>query len=88
MLDSLAFVDNIDDAQSFLHVLNEAHPSLEFIMELAVENSLPFLGIKIAKIGCSLQTEVYSKPTDRSPVALSKSCGHQIQESAAEYYAL
>ncbi|XP_068684732.1 uncharacterized protein [Montipora foliosa] len=56
--DTLAFVDNIDDAESFLHVLNEAHPHLEFTMELAVENSLPFMGIKITKIGCTLQTEV------------------------------
>ena len=63
--DTLPFVDNIDDAESFLHVLNEAHPSLEFTMELAVENSLPFLGINITKIGCSLQTEVYRKPTDK-----------------------
>ena len=38
-------------------------------MELAVENSLPFLGIKITKIGCSLQTEVYRKPTDKGLVS-------------------
>ena len=63
--DTLAFVDNINDAESFLHVLNEARPSLEFTMELAVENSLPFLGIKITKMGCSLQTGVYRKPTDK-----------------------
>ena len=63
--DTLAFVDNINDAESFLRVLNEAHPSLKFTMELAVENSLPFLGIKITKIGCSLQTGVYRKPTDK-----------------------
>ena len=63
--DTLAFVDNIDDAEFFLQVLNEAHPSVAFTMELAAENSLPFLGIKNTKIDCSLQTEVYRKPTDK-----------------------
>ncbi|XP_068734878.1 uncharacterized protein [Montipora capricornis] len=43
--DTLALVDNIDDAESFLHVVNEAHPSQEFTKELAVENRIPFLAL-------------------------------------------
>ncbi|XP_068734877.1 uncharacterized protein [Montipora capricornis] len=88
--DTLAFVDNINDAaESFLHVLNKSHPSLEFTMELAVENSLPFLGIKITKIGCSLETKVYRKPTDKGLLLHFQShVDIKIQESASEYYAL
>ena len=50
--DTLTFVHNINNTESFkfLQVLNEVHPSLEFTIDLAVENSLPFLGIKITKI--------------------------------------
>ena len=34
-------------------------------METAVDDSLPFLGMRIIKSGCVLQTEVYRKPTDK-----------------------
>ena len=31
-------------AYTFLHVLNDLHPSISFTMELSTENTLPFLG--------------------------------------------
>ena len=63
--DTLAIANNIDAAESFLRVLNDTHPSLEFTMETAVDDSLPFLGMRVIKSGCVLQTEVYRKPTDK-----------------------
>ena len=63
--DTLAIANNIDAAESFLRVLNDTHPSLEFTMETAVDDSLPFLGMRIIKSGCVLETEVCRKSTDK-----------------------
>ncbi|XP_068717028.1 uncharacterized protein [Montipora capricornis] len=77
--DTLAIANNIDAAESFLRVLNDTHPSLEFTMETAVDDSLPFLGMRVIKSGCVLQTEVYRKPTDkRASTSFSKPCRLQI----------
>ena len=63
--DTPAIANNIDAAESFLRVLNDTRPSLEFTMETAVDDCLPFLGMRVIKSGCVLQTEVYRKPTDK-----------------------
>ena len=39
-------------------------PAIQFTMEIAENNKLPFLGIMIEKSGCHLTTSVYRKPTD------------------------
>ena len=44
--------------------LNECHPAIQFTMEIAENNKLPFLGMMIEKSGCYLTTSVYCKPTD------------------------
>ncbi|KAK3719186.1 hypothetical protein QZH41_020416, partial [Actinostola sp. cb2023] len=62
--DTLVAMPNVEVALSFLNTLNTLHPSLEFTMETAQDNKLPFLGMLITKTGCHLSTEVYRKPTD------------------------
>lgn len=56
---------NEAEGESFLQVLKEAHPSLDFTMEMDKDNCLPFLGMLITKEGCALRTEIYRKPTDK-----------------------
>ena len=51
-------------AYSFLHVLNDLHPSISFTMELPTENTLPFLGMVLRKDSQSITTSVYVKPTN------------------------
>ena len=62
--DTLATMPNIQAATAFLSTLNECHPAIQFTMEIAENNKLPFLGIMIEKSGCHLTTSVYRKPTD------------------------
>ena len=55
---------NIQAATAFLSTLNECHPAIQFTMEVAENNKLPFLGMMIEKNDCHLTTSVYRKPTD------------------------
>ena len=61
--DTLATMPNVPAATAFLSTLNECHPSIQFTMEIAESNKLPFLGMMIEKIDCQLTTSVYRKPT-------------------------
>ncbi|XP_068759489.1 uncharacterized protein [Montipora capricornis] len=62
--DTLARMPNTDAAADFLATLNGLHLSLKFTMELLSENTIPFIGIEIIKMGQNLKpvfTE--SRPT-------------------------
>ena len=61
---TLATMPNTQAATAFLATLNECHPAIQFTMEIAENNKLPFLGMMIEKSGCYLITSVYRKPTD------------------------
>ena len=74
--DTLALVRDLSDATDLLTTLNEAHPSIQFTMETATNNRLPFIGMEIIKIDHRLETRVYRKKTNkglRAP-ALRESC--------------
>ena len=47
--DTLTVMKDEVSAYSFLHVLNDLHPSISFTMELPTENTLPFLGMVLTK---------------------------------------
>jgi len=62
--DTLTVMKDEGSAYSFLHVLNDLHPSISFTMELATENTLPFLGMVLRKDRQNIATSVYVKPTN------------------------
>ena len=62
--DTLTTMKGEVSAYSFLHVLNDLHPSISFTMELSTENTLPFLGMVLREDGQSITTSVYVKPTN------------------------
>ena len=66
--DTLVTMPNTEAATDFLRVLNDAHPSLSFTMELENEDSIPFLGTVITRSGNKLKTNVYRKPTNTGPL--------------------
>ena len=43
-------------AEDFLLTLNSCHPSINFTMELAFDNKLPFIGMEVLKKACKLET--------------------------------
>ena len=57
--DTFALVPDLTAATDFL--LNDAHPAIQFTMERAVNNSLPFVGMVITKTDNHLNTSVYRK---------------------------
>ena len=62
--DTLTTMKDEVSANSFLHALNDLHPSISFTMELSTENTLPFLGMVLRKDGQNITTSVYVKPTN------------------------
>ena len=65
MDDTLAAVKDIPTATAFLATLNEAHPAISFMMEVANNNKLPFIGMELIKIGKQLKTCVHRKITSK-----------------------
>ena len=63
--DTLALVRDLSDATDLLACLKEAHPSIQFTMEIATNDRLPFIGMEIIKIDGSLETCVYRKKTNK-----------------------
>ncbi|XP_068707356.1 uncharacterized protein [Montipora foliosa] len=63
--DTLALVRDLSDATDLLTCLNEAHPSIQFTMEIASNDRLPFIAMEITKIDGSLETHVYRKKTNK-----------------------
>ena len=55
---TLALVHDHSDATDLLTTLNEAHPSIQFTMEAATNNRLPFIGMEIIKIDHRLKKPV------------------------------
>ena len=45
--DTLATMKDVPAAEAFLTTLNNCHPSINFTMELASDNKLPFIGMEI-----------------------------------------
>ena len=62
--DTLTTMKDEVSAYSFLHALNDLHPSISFTMERSTENTLPFLGMVLTKDGQNITTNVYVKPTN------------------------
>lgn len=62
--DTFSIMPDLRAATSFLDALNSKHPSLNFTMETATDNTLAFLGMNIFKNGTILSTSVYRKPTN------------------------
>ena len=62
--DTLTVMKDKVSAYSFLHVLNDPHPSISFTMELPTENTLPLLGMFLRKDSQNITTRVYVKRTN------------------------
>ena len=60
--DTLTVMKDEVSAYSFLHVLNDLHPSISFTVELSTENTLPSLGMVLRKDSQNIVTSVYVKP--------------------------
>ena len=63
--DTLALVCDLSDATNLLTCLNEAHPSIQFTMEVATNDLLPSIGMEIIKIDGSLETCVHRMETNK-----------------------
>ena len=62
--DTLTVMKDEVSAYSFLHVLNDLHPSISFTMELPTKNTLFFLGMVLRKDSQNITTSVHVKPTN------------------------
>ena len=53
---------------NFLETLNKAHPPVKFTMETEYNGMLPFLAIQLLNRSHQIETKVYVKPTNSSPL--------------------
>ena len=61
--DVFAVFESVSDRDVFFEKLNEAHPNLQFTMEVS-NGPLPFLDVSISIGNQAFITEVYRKPTN------------------------
>ena len=61
--DTLAIMPDRNEANAFLDKLNSCHKNLKFTMEIAEQNTIPFVGMNITKSGNKLETSVSRKST-------------------------
>ena len=66
--DTLAVVQDISTASAFLAMLKKTHPALNYIMEVAINGKLPFIGIEVMRMGSQVRACVYRKTTDKGPL--------------------
>ena len=70
--DTFAPVPDLPTADDFLATLNDAHEAIQFTVQTAVNNKLPFLGMVNIKTDNRLNTCDYRKKTNKGLAALSK----------------
>ena len=62
---TLALEHDHSDGTDLLATLNKAHPSIQFTMEAATNNHLPFIDMEIIKEDHHLVTHVYRTMTNK-----------------------
>ena len=62
--DTIATFSSLEEHEIFFTQLNALHSSIQFTAELSSNNVLPFIGVNCHKVGSSIETSVYHKPTD------------------------
>ena len=62
--DTLAIMPDHNEANAFLDKLNACQGNIKFTMEIAEQNTIPFVGMNITKSGNRLETSVYRKSTN------------------------
>ena len=62
--DTLTIMPDLTSATTFLQVLNNCHPSVNFTMETEKDRLLPFLGMQLLNRAPNIETKVYIKPAN------------------------
>lgn len=65
--DVFAILDK-DGLQDTLQTLNNVHRNITFTYEQEKDGQLPFLDLKVIRTDCSVEFEIYRKPTDKKRV--------------------
>ena len=86
-VDDIFVVINKRKLSSTLQLLNKQHLSIKFTSEEEVEASLPFLDVKVTKMGNSLEFDVYRKPTNTQRCIPASSC-HPNQHKLAAFHSM
>ena len=65
-----------DNLKTFLNYMNSIHPTIKFTGEYSNSSNqaLPFLDVKVHLSNNQIQTDLYTKPTDKHQYLLKTSC--------------
>ena len=61
--DTFSVFDSEVDSMEFYHLLNALHPALKFTVEGGAGNRLPFMDVRVVRVGNAFERSVYRKPT-------------------------
>ena len=61
--DCFLVFNHISHVNKFLSFLNQQHPKIKFTKEVETNGTLPFLDVTVRRLGSSIQTSIYRKPT-------------------------
>ncbi|XP_078379906.1 uncharacterized protein LOC144662828 [Oculina patagonica] len=62
--DTFSIMPDLTSAATFLQVLDNCHPSVNFTMETEKDRVLPFLGMQLLNRAPNIKTKVHIKPTN------------------------
>ena len=73
---TLAWNKEEGNLKTFLNYLNSLHPTIKFTHEYSISSlqSLPFLDVQVQLKDNQIQTDLYTKPTDKHQYFLKSSC--------------
>ena len=80
----MIWTEGLDHLKIFIDYLNNIHPTIEFTSSHSLTN-VPFLDVMVSLNNGTIQTDLYTKPTDNHQHLLSSSCHPQHTKTSIPF---
>ena len=80
----MIWTEGLDHLKIFVDYLNNIHPSIKFTTNHSLTN-VPFLDVMVSLHNGTIETDLYTKPTDKHQHLLSSSCHPQHTKTAIPF---
>ena len=80
----MIWTERLDHLKIFVDYLNNIHPTIKFTSNHSLTN-IPFLDVMVSLNNGTIETDLYTKPTDKHQHLLSSSCHPQHTKKAIPF---
>ena len=80
----MIWTEGLDHLKIFIDYLNNIHPTIKFTSSHSLTN-VPFLDVMVSLHNGTIQTDLYTKPTDKHQHLLSSSCHPQHTKTSIPF---